>query len=319
LSGVAYVSEELRERVLRAVKDLDYSPDGIARSMSQRRTLTLGLVVSDITNPFFTAVSRGVEDTGQKSGYSVVLCNTDEDVEKERGYLRVLREKRVDGILLTTAGREGGHIQRLVEAGTKLVLIDRSIPGLSVPSVQVDNFGGVHRATEYLLNLGHRRIGIVTGRLSVSTADERLRGYEGALAAATVQLDPSLIVSGHFTEEGGHEAGRNLLSRSHRPTAVISCNNFMTTGLLVALREGGSRVPEDVSVISFDDLPYFALLDHPVTVISQPMYDLGRSACELLLRLITGELSPSSSKAHIRLPTGLVIRESCRRVDSQNE
>lgn len=315
LTGKGYVSDELRHRVLLAVEELNYSPDGVARSMSQRRTHTIGLVVSDVTNPFFTAVARGVEDIGQQRGYSLVLCNTDENLAKERAYLAVLREKRVDGILLAVSSQEAAHIRPLLDAGTKLVLIDRAIPGFDVPSVTVDNIGGIFQATDYLLGLGHRRIGIITVGIAVSTAVERLDGYKAALARAGMSRDPELIVHGGFTQQDGYESGLRLWSLSKRPTAVISCNNVMTTGLLIALRERGARIPEDVSVIGFDDLPYFALLENPLTAVAQPMYELGRCACELLLRLISGDASLTSEETHLRLPTQLLIRSSCRRVE----
>jgi LacI family transcriptional regulator len=316
LSGKGYVSEKLRQRVLAAVKELDYTPDGVARSMSQRRTHTLGLVVSDVTNPHFTAIARAVEDAAQASGYSVMLCNSDENLEKERKYLYILREKRVDGILLAPASEEVVHIERAIAAGTKLVLIDRTAPGLSVPSVLVDNFGGMYQATDYLLRLGHRRIGMVTGNLAITTGREREQGFEAALRAARVPLDPELIVAGGLSERGGYEAGLRLWQLPERPTAIISWNNLTTTGLLLALHECGARIPDDVSVLGFDDLSYYAMLEHPLTVVVQPIYELGRQACELLLRLIAGETALASEATQIRLPTRLIIRESCRRVEA---
>lgn len=315
LNGSGFVSEELRSKILQAVEELNYSPDGVARSMARRQTHTLGLVVSDVTNPFFTQVARGVEDTGQRSGYSVVLCNTDENLDKERAYLSILREKRVDGIMLAVASTEVKHVQKLRAAGMHLVLLDRFLEDIDAPSVLVDNAAGVCEATRYLLDLGHRRIAIVTGTLTVTTAVERLAGYRQALAGAGLVVDPELIVSGHFTEEGGKAAGHRLWDLPVRPTAVISSNNVMTTGLLIALHSRGVRIPRDLSVISFDDLPYFQLLDHPLTVISQPTYELGQSACERLLALVQGrELAPDEH--HFRFPTQLILRDSCRRIDA---
>jgi LacI family transcriptional regulator len=316
LNGSGFVSPELRDRVLAAVEALNYSPDGVARSMAshRRRTLTVGLVVDDITNPFFTAVARGVEDTAQDRGYSLMLCNSDQDVAKERSYLRVLREKRVDGVLLAVSGHEVQHIQRLAEAGMKIVLFDRAVPDLHLPTVCVDNVAGAYEATQHLIRLGHTRIGILTGGLDVGTARERLDGYLAALKEAGVPGEPAFIVSGHFTETGGYTAGRALWEMPRRPTAILSSNNVMTTGLLMALRDRGARVPRDVSLISFDDLPYFSLLDHPLTVVAQPMYDLGQRACDLLLNgLADGK--PSDPPALIRLPTKLIVRDSCRPPD----
>lgn len=317
LTGKGIVSDPLRQRVLAAAKELDYSPNGLARSMSLRRTHTLGLVVSDITNPFFTAVARGVEDSSQAGGYSVVICNSDEQVEKERSYLSVLREKRVDGIILAVSGTEVQHVRRLVEAGVHVVLIDRAVPELRLPSVMVDNYGGVLRATEYLLRLGHRRIGVVGGANDASSARERLKGFKAGLTAANIPLDPSLIVPGDFTEEGGHNATLRLWRRGDRPSAIIFLNNLMTTGGLLALRQAGAIIAEDISIVGFDDLPYFELLDRPPTVVAQPMYELGRYASELLVQSIEskGDLEPQE----IRLPTKLIVRDSCAPYDDQSQ
>jgi LacI family transcriptional regulator len=315
INNSGYVSEELRERVLKTVAELNYSPNGVARSMSQRRTLTLGLVVPDISNPFFTALARGAEDVGQKSGYSLVLCNTDRDLDKERGYLSVLREKRVDGVMLIMAGSEITHVQQLLDAGMKLVLVDRASPALKAPSVLVNNQSGVYEATRYLLFLGHDRIAVITGPPTVNNAVERLHGYEQALEEAGIPIDQALVIPGNFTYDGGRNAGYKLLDALHRPTAVISLNNGMTTGLLMALHERGARIPVDISVIGFDDLPYFQLLEHPLTAVSQPMYEMGKRACELLLELISGGIEDPTVH-HIRLPTKLILRDSCSRINS---
>ena len=314
LNGKGYVSDELRERVQVALEELNYSPDGIARSMSQRRTMTVGLVVSDITNPFFTSLARGAEDASHENAYSVVLCNTDEDLEKERRYVSILREKRVDGIMLAVAGPEVEHVRRLYEGGTNMVLIDRAIPGSGIPTVQVDNFGGVFSATRYLLDLGHTRIGMVTGNLGITTGSERLRGFESALGLTGIQVDKKLLVEGGFHEGDAYQAGLKLCGLDYPPSAVISWGNAATTGLLLALRDCGRRVPDDVSVIGFDDLPYFMLLDHPITVIAQPGYELGRKACELLIRIIKGDPYLAPDDLQVQLPTELIMRGSCRRV-----
>jgi LacI family transcriptional regulator len=312
LSGKDYVSPALRERVLAAVAELNYVPNGIARSMMRQRTHTLGLVVSDVTNPFFTSVARAAEDAAQGAGYSLVLCNTDEQLEKERTYLSVLREKRVDGIILAATTMESDHIQRLVDGGVRVVLIDRGVPGLSVPSVQVDNAGGMYEATAYLLSLGHRRIGMITGGEDISTARERQEGFEGAMRDAGVALDPSLVVEGGRVAEGGYRAASRLWDLPERPSAIVSWSNVTSTGLLLALHERGAHIPDDVSVVGFDDLPQFAFLDHALTVVEQPTYEIGKRSCELLVRLLDQDLPPD--EAQLRLSSRLIVRESCRQL-----
>jgi DNA-binding LacI/PurR family transcriptional regulator len=314
LTGKDYVSEELRLRVNSALRELNYTPDGVARSMSQGRTMSIGLVLSDVTNPFFTSVARGAEDAAQPLGYSVILCNTDEDVAKERKYLSILREKRVDGIMLAIANDQVDHIVALERAGVKLVLIDRAIPKLKIPTVEADNFNAVFEATRYLLRLGHQRIAMLTGNLAITTGGERLRGFEAALQEARLSVEPELLLPGGFHEDAAYEAGIKLARLADPPTAVISWGSAATTGLLLALRESGLRWPDDVSVVGFDDLPYFVLLDEPITAISQPSYEMGRRACELLLRLIDNEVVPADGELHVQLTTRLIIRKSCRRL-----
>jgi LacI family transcriptional regulator len=280
--------------------------------MASQRTLTLGLLVPDVRNPFFTSVARGVEDRGRQEGYGIFLCNTDEDELTEVQYLNLMRGRRVDGILLAPAGGDSAHIRRLTESGTRLVLLDRGVVGLDIPSVQVDNVEAMGRATSYLLSLGHRDIAVITGKRSVSNSDERLEGYVSALTEAGVPVRDSLILCGGFTYEGGYNSGLQIAGADPSPTAILSCNNLMTTGLLVALRESGMRVPEDISVISFDDLPFFTLLQHPLTAISQPMYELGFRACGLLIEMLSASDELPSIHTRIRLPTKLVLRDSCR-------
>jgi LacI family transcriptional regulator len=273
--------------------------------------MTLGLVVPDVTNPFFTSVARGVEDRGREEGYGVFLCNTDEDEDTEVQYLNLLRGRRVDGILLASAGGDSTHIRRLAESGIKLVLLDRGVAGLDIPSVQVNNVESMREATSYLLSLGHRDIAVITGKPSVSNSEERLEGYVWALREAGIPVRDSLILSGRFTYEGGYESGLHIAQVDPRPTAVLSCNNIMTTGLLVALRESSMRVPEDISVISFDDLPFFSLLEHPLSAILQPMYELGSRACTMLIQMLSTPDELPSIHTRIRLPAELVLRDSC--------
>ncbi len=311
LNGTEFVSDALRQRVLAAAKDLNYTPDGIARSMAKGHTRTLGLVVADITSSFFSQVARGVEDMGHAHGYSVVLCNADEDLSKEQAYLAMLREKRVDGILLAPSSGEAAHVQRLADAGVKLALLDRGIPALGLPSVQVDNVGGMHRATEYLLGLGHRRIAMVVGDLAITTARQRLQGFTAALEAAKIPLDPDLLIPARPHQDGGYDAARRIWSLRPRPTAIISWGDVTTTGVLLALRDDGARIPEDISVIGFDDVPLFSLLARPLTAIAQPAYEVGQRACDLLLRLIRDDAPLPPEESQVILPTQFLMRASC--------
>jgi LacI family transcriptional regulator len=311
LNGAGFVSEELRQRVFAAAKEFNYAPNGIARSMAKGQTLTVGLVVGDITSPFFSHLARGVEDAVQANGYSLILCNADEDPTKEHAYLSILLEKRVDGILLAASNKDAGHVERLHESGVKLVLLDRVVPGLAVPAVQVENFGGIYQATEYLLALGHHRIAMAVGDLAISSARRRLDGFQAALEANGITLDPDLVVHAQPHQAGGYDAARQIMDLRPCPTAIISWSDVTTTGVLLALRDRGARIPEDISVVGFDDAPLLSLLACPLTVVAQPAYEVGLRASELLLRLIRDPAPLTDEESQILLPTQLITRASC--------
>ena len=209
---VAFVSPELQERVRKAIAELGYHPDGIARSLKKRSTQTLGLIISDITNPFFTALVRGIEDAANARGYALILCNTDERLEKERAYIRLLRSRRVDGLIMAPAGAAGDYRGFSAEVNTPLVFIDRKIPSVPADAVIVDNVTGARQVVQYLLQLGHRRIGAITGLPHISTTHERIEGYRQALESAGVRVDPTLMVCGNSRLEGGYQAARTLLA-----------------------------------------------------------------------------------------------------------
>ena len=309
LNGTRPVSEELRRRVLDAMHELGYEPNAVARSLKVNRSNTIGLIISDISNPFFTAVVRGVEDVAQARGYTVILCNSDEDVAKETTYLKVLRSKRVDGLILAPAGRPHEYLRNLVKADFPLVFLDRDIEGLGVAAVLLDNEGAARQAVRHLVDLGHRRIGMITGRPSISTTTERLAGYLAALREAGLPVDERLIVSGGSSIEGGRAAANALLDLDPRPTAIFSANNLMTIGALVAIDARGLSIPEDIALVGFDDFPWSGVLRPRLTTVAQPTYELGRMAAEVLLRRLAG--SRSEPPERVVLPGKLTVRESC--------
>lgn len=308
LNGTRFVSEETRARVLAAVKELGYIPSAAARSLRSRRTQTLALVVSDIENPYFTEVARAVERRAAEAGYTVVLGNTNEALDREQAVLRALLEQRVDGVLLApVAGEtEMAHIALLRERGVPLVLLNRQLPDLAVPTVLADNAAGSYELTRYVLGQGHRRIGVLHGRLDTSTTQERLAGYRRALAEAGVVEEPALTAYGGSKTEPAVAATRQLLARQPRPTCLYAFNNLMTEGALLALKEGGVACPEEVSLVGFDDFRSARAMTPALTVVAQPTYEIGRLATDLLLRQLAGD-----SVGDVRLPTRLVVRESC--------
>jgi LacI family transcriptional regulator len=305
----AYVSPELQARVHTAIKELGYHPDGIARSLKKRSTQTLGLIISDISNPFFTALVRGIEDAANARGYALILCNTDECLEKERGYIRLLWSRRVDGLIMAPAGAREDYQRSDLEGGIPLVFIDRKLSGISADAVVVDNVGGARQAVEYLLRLGHRRIAAITGLPHISTTHERIEGYRQALESAGLRVDPTLMVCGNSRLEGGYQAARTLLALPRRPTAFFATNNLMAIGLMRAVAECGLRCPVDLSVACFDDFEWASVFHPRLTTVAQPIYDMGVKAAELLFARLEG--GRDGDPQEVILSPTLVVRDSC--------
>lgn len=309
INQTAYVSPELQERVKRAIVELGYHPNGIARSLKKRATQTLGLIISDITNPFFTAIIRGIEDVANARGYALILCNTDEDLEKERAYLRLLRSRRVDGLIMAPAGAAEHYGGLSADLKMPLVFVDRRIGTVSADAVVVDNLGGARQVVEYLLRLGHRRVGAVTGLPQISTTHERIQGYRQALEQVGLAVDPDLMRGGNSRLEGGHQASLTLLGLPNRPTAIFATNNVMAIGLMRAVVERGLRCPEDLSVACFDDFEWASVFRPRLTTVAQPVYDMGVKAAELLFARLEGTLT--GDPREVVLSPRLAIRDSC--------
>ena len=308
INDSAFVSPELRTRVERARTELDYHPDGIARSLRIRTSQTVGLIISDITNPFFTALVRGVEDTAQARGYAVTLCNTDESLEKERAYTKLLRSRRVDGLIMAPAGALEDY-QRFVATNVPLVFVDRHVPTAAVDSVVVDNVDGARQLVQYLIQLGHRRIGIIVGLPQISTSRDRLEGYRQALEAARVPVDPALQRMGFSSSKGAYTAGLSLLSLNPPPTAIFAGNNLMVIGLMWAVAERGIECPADLSVACFDDFEWASVFRPRLTVVAQPTYEMGAKAAELLFERLTNAYT--GEPRQIVFSPRFIIRDSC--------
>jgi LacI family transcriptional regulator len=308
INNSGYISQETRERVAQAIADLGYVPNALARSLRFKQTKTLALILTDITNPFFTTVARGVEDTASEHGFTVMFCNTDESQDDEAEYLNVLVQKQVDGVLLVPAGCTPESVTFLLDRNVPVVLLDRHIAEVDVDSVRGDSEGGAYMLTRHLIELGHQRIAILSGAQSVSTAQDRVDGYQRAVVEAGLDGDASLVHWGQYTPESGEQMARLALAQTPRPTAIFAANNFVAIGALHALRSAGLRVPEDVSLVTFDDLPMASLIDPFLTVVEQPAYAMGERATRLLLDRLAGR-SPAAPQTVV-LPTELIVRKS---------
>ena len=302
------ISPETRERVEKAIADLGYVPNALARSLRFKQTKTLALVLSDITNPFFTTLARGVEDAASKQGFSLIFCDTDESENKEAEYLNVVLQKQVDGILLVPVCYSGDSVTFLQEHKATVVVLDRRVSDVKVDTVRCNSEEGAYQLTRHLLDLGHTRIAILSGPQSVSTAIDRVAGYRRALAEAGLDSRAELVYHGEFIQASGYRMALQALAVTPRPTALFAANNFITSGAFRAVREAGLRVPEDISIVSFDDLPTASDMGPFLTVAAQPAYEMGRWATELLLTRLSGE-GPAEPQ-EIVLPTEIIARES---------
>ena len=280
------VSDELQTRVHSAMQALGYKPNRLARSLRQGRTYTIGMIVPDSANPFFAEVARGIEDTTFGHGYSLILCNSDGDLEKELFYADHLAEKQVDGILFIAAGVSSEHIELLHDRQIPVVVVDRNLPDVAVDAVLTDNRGGGCLATNHLIELGHRRIACITGPSDITPSAERVAGYRQAMQKAGLPIDESLILRGSFNYENGYQAAQTLLSRSPRPTAIFASNDLMAVGVLSAANQRGLRVPEDLSVIGYDDVRLASFTVPLLTTVQQPKHEIGVLAATWLLERI---------------------------------
>ena len=311
INGKNGVSEKLTKQVKEAMTNLDYHPDLIARSLKVGRTHTIGMIVPDVTNPFHTEVMRGVEDEARLNGYSPMLCNSNEDPEQERHLLATLFSQRVDGVLLA-ASDSAAVYDRFTRRRFPIVFIDRLPAGHNRNAVVSDNVGAAYDAIKYLISLGHERIAIIAGHLHISTGFDRLEGYRKAMQEAHLLIRDRYLQHGDFQLESGYTCGLQLLQLAVPPTAIFSCNNKMTLGLMRALAESQVPCPERMSVLSFDDFEWAANFSPKLTTIAQPTKEMGKEAMRMLLAIMRpeGEGSDLNEDNIVMLKAELRIRES---------
>jgi LacI family transcriptional regulator len=304
----SHVSKKLRDRVEKTIRKLNYRPNLIARSLAKQKTHTIGMIVPDIANPFFPMVVRGAEDAAQKHGYNLLLCNSDDSLEKEERAVELLLSKRVDGILLTKAvGDFRAPLRQMIkEVKIPFVLVMRTYPKLTADAVITDDYQGAYDAVCHLARAGRRRIGLISGPLKVSNAVARWQGFHDSLKAMGLPFEKELIVEGDYRIESGYRAGHALLS--HRPDGIYVANHLMTVGLLKAAEEMGLGCPDDFGLVSFDDYPWLGIFRPRLTTVELPKHQLGSEAAELLIKRISGDRSKTVLR---KLQPELRIRESC--------
>lgn len=311
------VRSAIRGRVLQAMAELGYQPSRVARRLRSRRAQVIGLIISDIQNPFFTSVVRGVEDVAYAHNYTLLLCNSDENLEKERLYVDLMRAEGVAGIILSPTHEVESAANVRAEDGLPIVCLDRRLRGVAADLVIVDNVTGAYQAVSHLIRLGHRRIGLLVGPAVITSGLERQRGYEQALRDHGLPVEPELIYVGDFKQTGGFRGAETLLTLNPPPTALFAANNLTTLGALNAIHTRRLRIPDDVALVGFDDMPWAPSLDPPLTAVAQPTYDLGSTAAGLLLARID---DPGRPVQEVILRPTLVVRQSCGgRSDAHSE
>jgi LacI family transcriptional regulator len=307
INNTRLVSPETRERVLAAMDALNYRPNALARSLRQGKTNTIGLVLPDSANPFFAEISRSIEDEAFKKGYSVFLCNTELDTQRELFYVDVLSKKQVDGIIFVAAGDQADSLDFLLQRRMPLVMIDREVPNVEADAVLTDNQLGGYLATRHLLDLGHRRIACIAGPSSITPSAERIIGYRNALDEAGISYDETLVLRGDYHAQSGMEITHTLLEMKPRPTAIFTLNDLMALGALRAAAEAGCSVPQDVAVVGYDDLEISRFTNPPLTTIAQPKKEVGKRAVNLLVERMSKKNQPP---IRLVLPPELIVRRS---------
>lgn len=305
-----YVSAAMRARVEKALQEANYQPNSAARSLRLHQSRRIGLIVPNLADPFFTNLMRGAEDYLCSVGYQMLVAESREDWKRQHDYLVSFSGMIADGIILVPCAAtdlQTASIPEIVR-GVPLVYVDRCPVQCQVPSVLVDNMKAAHDATQHLIDLGHQRIAIITGPLSLLNAVERLNGYKSALRLQGIPLDRSLVRDGDYSEDSGYWHGSEMLRLANRPTAVVACGLLMTLGVLTAIRERGIVCPSEISLIGFDDFAWSKLFSPALTMVRQPASELGATAAKVVLRRMR---APGEDKVEtVVLPTQLMVRES---------
>ena len=309
INGTRKVAPATIQRVQQAMKELDYHPNAVAQSLRTQKTNVIGAVVSDITNPFFATLIRGAEDAAIEAGYSLIVCNSDESLEKEDRYVRLLKRRQIDGLIISPVG-DGSHsvVHELPKWKVPFVFVDRRVEDIEADAVLSDNVDGAYKATRHLIERGHRRIGLILGIKGATTTEERLAGYRKALDEAGIPFTEELVTYGGYRIEGGQRTAERFLSLSESPTALFSTNNLMTIGVLQELSRNQVAIPEQMAVVSFDDLNLGKLFQPPLTSITQDPYGIGRTAMGVLLD--RSEDDKEGTFKEVRVPVTLRVRRS---------
>lgn len=307
INETRFVEDSTKERVQQAIKDLGYRPNVAARSLTTQQSKIIGYIVSDVTNTFFADIMRGIEDVLISNNYSIMVCNTNEVLEREEYYIDILLKQGVDGIIAAATSQNWGALNEAAKLNIPIVLLDRTFDNATVPYVGVNNKHGAYVGTKHLIESGHTDIGILSGFQRLSTMRERLSGFEMAMRESKMTINKDWCLASPLSIEDGTKEIRHLMSLEERPSAVFICNNLLSLGALMGLQQMGLKCPDDVAIVSFDDHPWAQVSNPPLTVVRQPTYDIGKTAATKLLEAL--------NNSHASIPSAifkcdLIIRES---------
>ncbi|KXZ39715.1 transcriptional regulator, LacI family [Alkalithermobacter thermoalcaliphilus JW-YL-7 = DSM 7308] len=302
------ISKDTTEKVIKIMKDNNYVPSTIARSLVTKKTKTIGLIIPDIVNPFFPELARGAEDKANKEGYNLIICNTDEDIQKEDRYVAMLVEKMVDGIIFTASSQRVDDFKLLKNANIPIVLVDRDVKGSHISSkITVDNFMGAYEGTKHLIEQGYKKIIFITGSLKNKTSLDRLNGYKKALDEHNIKFSYENVIEGSYKSEWGYNAVNFILKQNKNFDALFCGNDLIAIGAIKALKENDIKIPQDVGVLGFDDIYISRIIDPQLTTIKQPIYEMGYKSVQTLIDILEKK---SKKVKDIVLVPKLVIRSS---------
>lgn len=307
INNTRFVTEETRQRVLAAMAELSYRPNTLARALRRGETCTLGLILPDSANPFFAEVGRSIEEAAFEKGYNIILCNSEGNKDKELRYVKVLSEKQMDGIIFMATGDETSSLHSLLEQDIPIVVVDRELPEIEMDLVLTNNWEGGYLATQHLIDLGHRRIACIAGPSFLTPSAQRVTGYRQALLDSGLEYNENLVVQGDFHPQTGWQGAQQLLMLPEPPSAIFVCNDMMAIGVLSLAAAFGIRIPDELSVVGFDNIDLSAYTIPPLTTYAQPKTLLGQSAVSLLLERIQDRELPAR---RVVLTGKLVVRKS---------
>jgi len=311
INGTRYVSDELSEKVLSAMERLNYKPNLVARSLRRKQTNSMGLIVADISNPFFSEMARHVEYLANLQNYSVILCNSGGDAAKEEFYIHRLQELQVDGIIVVSSSIQPSRLNKLMDKDIPLILVDMEYPGYEIDSISVDNIQGGEIAVNHLIELGHCKIACIAGLREYSPSEGRLDGYRLALRKAGIELDESLIFLGDFSIANGFSAAQKILAMENPPTAIFASCDLIAIGAMRAAFNMGIQIPKDLSIIGFDDIFISQFINPTLTTVKQPIIEMADEAVNCLMDRMR---DPEKMVRSIRVNVGLIDRESTTRL-----